>query len=73
MVLALGEHLEPVAVGEVETVLRRGDVDLGAGATVLGPETRRGTPTPGVNSYVAAHSPGHVVIINPAAGALGRA
>ncbi len=53
-------------------ILRRA-VDLGAGATVLGPETRRGTPTPGINSYVAAHSPGHVVIINPAAGALGRA
>jgi MFS family permease len=48
-------------------ILRRA-VDLGAGAIVLGPETR----TTGVNAYVAAHAPGHVIIINPAAGVLGR-
>jgi hypothetical protein len=46
--------------------------DLGAGAIVLGPEGRHGTPTTDVNAYIAAHAPGHVIIINPAAGALGR-
>ena len=45
--------------------------DLGAGAIVLGPETRPAT-APGVNAYIAAHAPGHVIILNPAAGALGR-
>jgi ACDE family multidrug resistance protein len=44
--------------------------DLGAGAIVLGPETRRATS--GVNAYVATHAPGHVIILNPAAGVLGR-
>jgi hypothetical protein len=48
--------------------------DLGAGAIVPGPETRRTTPATGVNAYmyIAAHAPAHVIIINPAAGALGR-
>jgi MFS transporter, ACDE family, multidrug resistance protein len=47
-------------------------IELGAGAIVLGPEARQGTPTTDVNTYIAAHAPGHVIIINPAAGALGR-
>jgi predicted MFS family arabinose efflux permease/nucleotide-binding universal stress UspA family protein len=47
-------------------------IELGAGAIVLGPEARQGTPTTDVSTYIAAHAPGHVIIINPAAGALGR-
>jgi hypothetical protein len=44
---------------------------LGAGAIVTGrPETRYTTPV--VNAYIAAHGPGHVIIVNPDAGALGR-
>ena len=42
-------------------------IDLGAGAIVLGPETRHGTAS-GVNAYVATHAPGHVLILNPDAG-----
>jgi MFS family permease len=45
--------------------------DLGAGAIVLGPETRHAMPN-SVNAYVAAHAASHVIILNPAAGALGR-
>jgi len=44
-------------------------IDLGAGAIVLGPESRHAV---GVNAYIAAHAPGHVIVIDPAAGALGR-
>jgi nucleotide-binding universal stress UspA family protein len=47
--------------------------ELGAGAIVLGPETRHTTTTSGVNAYIATHAPGHVIIINPDAGVLGRA
>jgi nucleotide-binding universal stress UspA family protein len=50
-------------------ILRRA-ADLGAGAIVLGPETRHDTA--GVNAYIAAHAPSHVIIVNPDAGALGR-
>jgi isopentenyl diphosphate isomerase/L-lactate dehydrogenase-like FMN-dependent dehydrogenase len=45
--------------------------DLGAGAIVLGPETRHAAAS-GVNAHIAAHAPCHVIIVNPAAGALGR-
>ena len=45
--------------------------DLGAGAIVLGPETRH-APTSGINAYIATHAPGHVIILNPDAGVLGR-
>ena len=47
-------------------------IELGATAIVLGPETRHAIPAADVNAYIAAHAPGHVIIINPAAGALGR-
>jgi hypothetical protein len=46
--------------------------DLGAGAIVLGPETRNGTTTSGVNAYIATHAPSHVIILNPDAGVLAR-
>ena len=45
--------------------------DLGAGAIVLGPETRH-TATSGINAYIATHAPSHVIILNPDAGVLGR-
>jgi ACDE family multidrug resistance protein len=44
--------------------------DLGAGAIVLGPETRH-TTTSGINAYIATHAPSHVIILNPDAGILG--
>jgi ACDE family multidrug resistance protein len=46
--------------------------DLGAGAIVLGPETRHATTAGGINAYIATHAPGHVIILNPDAGVLGR-
>jgi nucleotide-binding universal stress UspA family protein len=52
-------------------ILRRA-ADLRAGAIVLGPDTRHATLTERVTAYVAAHSPSHVIIVNPHAGALGR-
>jgi predicted MFS family arabinose efflux permease/nucleotide-binding universal stress UspA family protein len=61
-----GTHVD-VAV----QILRRA-AELGAGAIVLGPETRHSALTPGVSAYVASHAPTHVVIVNPRAGALGR-
>jgi hypothetical protein len=39
---------------------------------VLGPETRNGTTTSGLNAYIATHAPSHVIILNPDAGVLGR-
>jgi nucleotide-binding universal stress UspA family protein len=41
--------------------------DLGAGAIVLGPETRHATIS-GINAYIATHAPDHVIILNPDAG-----
>jgi hypothetical protein len=61
-----GTHTDVAA-----TILRRA-TDLGAGAIVLGPETRGTTPTNSVNAYIAAHAPSHVIVVNPDAGALGR-
>jgi ACDE family multidrug resistance protein len=52
-------------------ILRRA-TDLGAGAIVLGPGTPHATAASSVNAYIAAQAPGHVIIVNPAAGALGR-
>jgi nucleotide-binding universal stress UspA family protein len=52
-------------------ILHRAE-ELGAGAIVLGPETRHLSPATSVNAYIAAHAPSHVIIVNPDAGALGR-
>jgi ACDE family multidrug resistance protein len=41
--------------------------EIAAGVIVLGPDTRRG----GVTAAIAGHAPCHVVLLNPAAGALG--
>ena len=45
---------------------------VGAGAIVLGPETRNARSANSVNAYIATHAASHVIILNPAAGALGR-
>jgi ACDE family multidrug resistance protein len=52
-------------------ILRRA-ADIHAGAIVLGPDKRHATVTAAVTAYIAAHAPGHVIVINPDAGALGR-
>jgi MFS family permease len=56
---------------DVAAEIVRRATELGAGAIVLGPETRQAT-TSGVNAYIAAHAPGHVIILKPDAGGLGR-
>jgi MFS transporter, ACDE family, multidrug resistance protein len=63
-------HSYGTHVDVAKEVLRRA-ADIGAGAIVLGPETRKAT-TSGVNAYIAAHAAGHVIILNPDAGVLGR-
>jgi ACDE family multidrug resistance protein len=60
-----GTHTDVAA-----SILHRA-TELGAGAIVLGPEKRHATTT-GVNAYIATHAPGHVIILNPDAGVLGR-
>jgi MFS family permease len=60
-----GSHVD---VGK--EILRRAG-ELGAGAIVLGPESRHSLSAE-VTGYVAGHAPSHVVIVNPRAGALGR-
>ena len=51
-------------------ILRRA-AELGAGAIVIGPESR-GALASGVTAHVAGRSPVHVVVLHPSAGALGR-
>jgi len=71
--LALGEllHSYGTHADVAAQILHRAN-DLGAGAIVLGPETRHVTAASSVNAYIAAHAPSHVIILNPAAGTLGR-
>ena len=57
---------------DVATQILRRASELGAGAIVLGPETRQANAANSVNAYIAIHAPGHVIILNPDAGALGR-
>jgi nucleotide-binding universal stress UspA family protein len=54
-----------------DQILRRTE-ELGAGAIVIGPESRHGVLGPGVTARIAEHAPIHVVVLHPAAGALGR-
>jgi MFS transporter, ACDE family, multidrug resistance protein len=63
-----GELLQSVGdhVDVAEAILRR-SAELSAGLIVVGPDTR------GVTAEIAAKAPTHVVVINPAAGALGSA
>ena len=61
-----GELLQSVGghADVADAVLRR-SAELSAGLIVVGPDTR------GVTAEIAAKAPTHVVVINPAAGALG--
>jgi hypothetical protein len=63
---SFGTHADVAAA-----ILHRA-TELGAGAIVLGPETRHATTASGVNAYIATHASGHVIILNPDAGVLGR-
>lgn len=65
LVHSYGDHIDVAS-----QILRRAG-ELGTGAIVLGPDTREPLSS-GVTGYVAAHAPGHVVVVNPRAGALGR-
>ncbi len=67
-----GELLRSVGGhADVATAILRRSAELAAGLIVVGPDTRRGLLGPGVTAEIAANSPTHVVVINPAAGALG--
>jgi MFS family permease len=52
-------------------ILSRAD-ELGAGAIVIGPESRHGALAAPVAAVVAEHAEAHVVVLHPSAGALGR-
>jgi MFS transporter, ACDE family, multidrug resistance protein len=61
-----GELLRSVGGhGDVANAVLRRSAELSAGLIVVGPDTR------GVTADIAAKAPTHVVVINPAAGALG--
>jgi len=62
---SVGDHADVAAA-----VLQRA-AELSAGLIVVGPDTRRGILGSGVTAEIAANAPTHVVVINPAAGALG--
>jgi MFS family permease len=65
LVASFGGHADVAAA-----ILRRA-AELSAGLIVVGAETRHGLLGPGVTAEIAASAPTHVVVINPAAGALG--
>jgi len=52
-------------------ILRRA-AELGAGAIVVGPDSRQLTIAAGVTARIASHAPAHVIVVNPRAGAIGR-
>jgi len=52
-------------------ILRRA-AELGAGAIVVGPDSRQLTIAAGVTARIASRAPAHVIVVNPRAGALGR-
>ena len=52
-------------------ILARAD-ELGAGAIVIGPETRHGPLSAPVAAVVAERAEAHVIVLHPSAGALGR-
>jgi nucleotide-binding universal stress UspA family protein len=62
---SVGDH-----TGVAHAILDR-SAQLGAGLIVVGPESTHGLLGPGVTAEIAASAPTNVVIINPAAGALG--
>jgi nucleotide-binding universal stress UspA family protein len=65
LVASVGAH------GDVATAILRRAAELSAGLIVVGAETRHGLLGAGVTADIAAKAPTHVVVINPAAGALG--
>jgi hypothetical protein len=46
---------------------------LPAGLIVIGADTERPGLHGGIAAHVVAHAPSHVIVLNPRAGALGRA
>jgi ACDE family multidrug resistance protein len=63
---SFGTHADVAA----EVLLR--SATIGAGAIVVGPDSRRGALGAGVTAQIAGHAPAHVIVVNPRAGALGR-
>src|SRR3954447_2496539 len=68
-----GELVRPVGshADVADEILHRAS-ELGAGAIVLGPDTHDAALAARVTARVAGEAPGHVVVLNPRAGALGR-
>jgi ACDE family multidrug resistance protein len=66
LVRTVGSHADVA-----DEILRRA-TELGAGAIVLGPDSRDAALAARVTARIAGHAPTHVVVLNPRAGALGR-
>jgi nucleotide-binding universal stress UspA family protein len=68
-----GELLESFGThADVARQILRRAAELGAGAIVVGPDSRQLTIAAGVTARIASHAPAHVIVVNPRAGALGR-
>jgi nucleotide-binding universal stress UspA family protein len=68
-----GELLESYGThADVARQILRRAAELGAGAIVVGPDSRQITIAAGVTARIASHAPAHVIVVNPRAGALGR-
>ena len=68
-----GELLESYGThADVARQILRRAAELGAGAIVVGPDSRQLTIAAGVTARIASHAPAHVIVVNPRAGALGR-
>ena len=68
-----GELLHSVGshAGVADRIMERA-AELGAGAIVVGPDTRHGVLAAPVAAAVAEHAEAHVIVPHPSAGALGR-
>ena len=68
-----GELLESYGThADVARQILRRAAELGAGAIVVGPDSRQRTIAAGVTARIASHAPAHVIVVNPRAGAIGR-
>ena len=68
-----GELLESYGThADVARQILRRAAELGAGAIVVGPDSRQLTIAAGVTARIASHAPAHVIVVNPRAGAIGR-
>ena len=68
-----GELLESYGThADVARQILRRAAELGAGAIVVGPDSRQLTIAAGVTARIASRAPAHVIVVNPRAGALGR-